>query len=164
MQENDKWKWSHSVVSDSSWPHGLQPTRFLGPWDFPGKSTGVGCPCLLQAGFLAYNFWHLWIQKKKKKIFAGTLNFWPPERSSFGKTQDQHQDMVKSLSQCHSVWSLGTESFDLPQTILTCSCGLKKHPHRSYVIFIKIQCMCVCNKWYLRLPRFSFHSHLCHIF
>ncbi|KAB0378776.1 hypothetical protein FD755_010354 [Muntiacus reevesi] len=24
-------------------PHGLQPTRLLRPWDFPGKSTGVGC-------------------------------------------------------------------------------------------------------------------------
>ena len=22
-------------------PHGLQPTRLLRPWDFPGKSTGV---------------------------------------------------------------------------------------------------------------------------
>ena len=32
-----------------SWrPHGLQPTRVLHPWDFPGKSTGVGCHCLLQ--------------------------------------------------------------------------------------------------------------------
>ena len=27
---------------------GLQPTRLLWPWDFPGKSTGVGCHCLLQ--------------------------------------------------------------------------------------------------------------------
>ena len=43
-----KWKWSHSVVSDSSRPHGLQPTRLLRPWDFPGKSTGVGCHCLLR--------------------------------------------------------------------------------------------------------------------
>ena len=42
MQESEKWKWSHSVVSDSSRPHGLQPTRLLHPWDFPGKSTGVG--------------------------------------------------------------------------------------------------------------------------
>ena len=41
-----KWKWSCSVMSDSSWPHGLQPTRLLHPWDFPGKSTGVGCHCL----------------------------------------------------------------------------------------------------------------------
>ena len=24
----------------------LQPTRLLHPWDFPGKSTGVGCHCL----------------------------------------------------------------------------------------------------------------------
>ena len=28
--------------------HGLQPTRLLCPWDFPGKSTGVGCHCLLR--------------------------------------------------------------------------------------------------------------------
>ena len=34
-------------MSDSSQPHGLQPTRLLRPWDFPGKSTGVGCHCLL---------------------------------------------------------------------------------------------------------------------
>ena len=32
-----------SVVSDSLWPHGLQPARFLCPWNFPGKNTGVGC-------------------------------------------------------------------------------------------------------------------------
>ena len=43
----EKWKWSCSVVSDSVWPHGLQPTRPLHPWDFPGKSTGVSCHCLL---------------------------------------------------------------------------------------------------------------------
>ena len=47
MHESEKWKWSCSVVSDSSRPHGLQPTRLLHPWDFPGKSTGVGCHCLL---------------------------------------------------------------------------------------------------------------------
>ena len=47
MHESEKWKWSRSLVSDSSWPHILQPTRLLGPWDFPGKSTGVGCHCLI---------------------------------------------------------------------------------------------------------------------
>ena len=47
MHESEKWKWSRSVVSESSPPHGLQPTRLLHPWDFPGKSTGVGCHCLL---------------------------------------------------------------------------------------------------------------------
>ena len=48
MHESEKWKWSCSVMSDSQQPHGLQPTRLLCPWDFPGKSTGVGCHCLLQ--------------------------------------------------------------------------------------------------------------------
>ena len=47
MDKSEKWKWSRSVMSDSSWPHGLQPTRLLCPWDFPGKSTGVGCHWLL---------------------------------------------------------------------------------------------------------------------
>ena len=41
-----------SVVSDSLQPHGLQPTRPLCPWDFPGKNTGVGCHFLLRGIFL----------------------------------------------------------------------------------------------------------------
>ena len=38
-------------MSDSSQPHGLQPTRLFRPCDFPGKSTGVGCHFLLQEIF-----------------------------------------------------------------------------------------------------------------
>ena len=34
--------------ADAQQPHGLQPTRLLRPWDFAGKSTGVGCHGLLQ--------------------------------------------------------------------------------------------------------------------
>ena len=48
MHESEKWEWSRSVMSDFSWPHGLQPIRLLRPWDFPGKSTGVGCHCLFR--------------------------------------------------------------------------------------------------------------------
>ena len=48
MQESEKWKGSRSVVSNSSRPHGLQPTRHLRPWDFPGESARVGCHCLLR--------------------------------------------------------------------------------------------------------------------
>ena len=44
---------SHSVVSDSLWPRGLQPARLLCPWDSPGKNTGVGCHALLQGIFWA---------------------------------------------------------------------------------------------------------------
>ena len=63
---NEKWKGSCSVVSDSSQPHGLQPTRLLRPWDFPGKSTGVGCHRLLQNYFLVP------LNLKKKKMARRT--------------------------------------------------------------------------------------------
>ena len=33
-------------------PHGLWPIRLLGPWDSPGKNTGVGYHDLLQGIFL----------------------------------------------------------------------------------------------------------------
>ena len=35
-------------MSDSVRPHRRQPMRLSRPWDSPGKTTGVGCHCLLQ--------------------------------------------------------------------------------------------------------------------
>ena len=67
MHESEKWKWSRSVMSDSSWPHGLQPTRLLRPWDFPGKSTGVWCHCLLWMHVEIY---------LKDRWFSCILLFW----------------------------------------------------------------------------------------
>ena len=51
LSESER-KWSCSVVSTSFRSHGLLSTRLLCPWDFPGKSTGVGCHFLLQGIFL----------------------------------------------------------------------------------------------------------------
>ena len=54
---SNAWKWKVKVKSLSHvrplatpWTAGvgLEPTRLLRPWDFPGKSTGVGCHCLLR--------------------------------------------------------------------------------------------------------------------
>ena len=42
---------SSSVVSNSSWPHGLWLTRLLYPRNFPGKNTAVGCHFFLQGIF-----------------------------------------------------------------------------------------------------------------
>ena len=36
---------SRSIMSDSLWPHGLQSTRLLCPWNFPGKKYWIGWPC-----------------------------------------------------------------------------------------------------------------------
>ena len=38
-------------MPDSLQHHGLQPTRLLCSWDFPGKDTGVGCHFLPQGVF-----------------------------------------------------------------------------------------------------------------
>ena len=57
-------------MSDSSRPHGLQPTRLLRPWDFPGKSTGVGCHCLLRAE--GYPPTHLQSYAKEAGTSSGT--------------------------------------------------------------------------------------------
>ena len=60
MHESEKCKWSRSVVSDPQRPHGLQPSRLLRPWDFPSKSTGVGCHCLLRANVKGNQYWLHW--------------------------------------------------------------------------------------------------------
>ena len=65
MHESEKWKWSRSVLSDPQRHHGLQPTRLLHPWDFPGRSTGEGCHCLLR----------LWL---KGEIKSDTCSWFPP--------------------------------------------------------------------------------------
>ena len=62
MHESEKWKWSRSVVSDSLRTHGLQPTRLLCPWDFPGKSTGAGCHCLLRSNNYFPSFFFLFFK------------------------------------------------------------------------------------------------------
>ena len=60
MHESEKWKWSRSVVYDSSRSYGLQPTRLLHPWDFPGKRTGVGCHSFsVQSAIRLWNNSHL---------------------------------------------------------------------------------------------------------
>ena len=61
---SNAWKQSRSVMSDSLRSHGLQPSRLLHPWDFPGKSTGVGCHCLLQWSVLLVH---------KTSIFTGNV-------------------------------------------------------------------------------------------
>ena len=70
MQESEKWKWSRSVVSEPQRPHGLQPSRLLHPWDFPGKSTGVGCHCLLR--YIHITEYYSAIKRNKVLINATT--------------------------------------------------------------------------------------------
>ena len=58
-------------MSDSQRPHRLQPSRLLPPWDLPGKSTGVGCHCLLRLS--TYFFQNLTQSLPPEKPFLGFL-------------------------------------------------------------------------------------------
>ena len=82
MHESEKWKWSRSVVSDSSRPHQLQPTRLLHPWDFLGKSTRVAChsdsiPKICNLIFVTYNpsFFLLMLSLCKNNFFPTVTTF-----------------------------------------------------------------------------------------
>ena len=110
MHESEKWKWSYSVVSDCSRPHRLQSTRLCRPWDFPGKSTGVGCHRLLHLGSLSIhkcenicNLIHVSIF-----IFSEQDNLWPNLKKEKASLVAQ---MVKNLPEIQEiwVWSLGWE-------------------------------------------------------
>ena len=62
---------SHSVVSDSLWPHGRWPDRLLCPWDYPGQNTGVGCHFLLQEIILTQgsNLCLLWLLHGRQILY-----------------------------------------------------------------------------------------------
>ena len=104
MHESEKWKLSRSVVSDPQRPHGLQPSRLLYPWDFPGRSTGVGCHCLLRLSCYTHvNVkWMICDPKgNQSSIFIGrtdaeaeTLILWQPDVKNWplGKDPDAGKD------------------------------------------------------------------------
>ena len=62
--------YSSSVVSNSLWPYGRQPSRLFSAWNFPGKNTGMGCHFLLQG-----NLWDPGIKPKSlvSTVLAGGL-------------------------------------------------------------------------------------------
>ena len=86
--ESEKWKGSHSVVSDSCDPmdHSLPGSSVHGI--FPGKSAGVGCHCLLWLPSL-----NLPSSPKKRSFFRiSTTGFMHFHGSSFLSSCNQSCD------------------------------------------------------------------------
>ena len=76
VHESEKWKWSRPVVSDSQPLHGPQPTRLLRPWDFPGKSTGVGCHSWMSTNLNENNAQEIYLkvdEASEKRMMASDL-------------------------------------------------------------------------------------------
>ena len=54
--------------------HRLESSRLLCPWDFPGKSTGVGCHCLSLSVFKKSWFYFLLLCKVKTQVQSKTYH------------------------------------------------------------------------------------------
>ena len=67
MHESEKWKWSHSVLSDSLKPHGLKHTRLLCPSPSP-RAYSNSCPLS--------QWWYLTISSAAI-LFSFCLQFFP---------------------------------------------------------------------------------------
>ena len=137
MYESEKWKWSRSVVPDSQLPHGLQPTRLLHPWDFPGKSTGVGCHCLLQ--------WML-------------CTIYVKNASVFKKWDTYYSEVIKSYHMnlwgnpnCVSLRNVSKLSVTMGSTILTPSVPYSLPPTHPGAILYTWECV---------LSKAPKHTHL----
>ena len=84
-----------SVASSPWWPYGLSPARFLCPWNFLGKSTGVGCHFLCEGSIqpsdqtqffcLACRFFNTEPPGKPKKVLERTNNSISVSLSNFGE-------------------------------------------------------------------------------
>ena len=93
-------------MSDSLWPHGLQPARLLCPWNSPGKNTGVGSCSFLRGIFptqelkpgLLYCRWFftIWATRQATKT-------WQPNSvlGSYSVACSPVAILWSALSHCH---------------------------------------------------------------
>ena len=104
-------------MSDPQRPHGLQPSRLLCPWDSSGKSTGVGCHCLLQFYFLNQSKCETW----EKLPLSGDSSFkqsrWGYEFEELVYDFNCHRGISPNLK---DVWGL---EVDIDKKINVVICG-----------------------------------------
>ena len=121
MHESGKWKWSPSVVFDSSRPHGLQPTRLLRPWGCPGKSTGVGCHCLSGWYYIPLG-WTGWISLQSKGLTHSQESSLTPQLKSINSSALSFP-YCPTRTSIHDYWK--NHSFDYMDHCQTCdSCEI----------------------------------------
>ena len=107
-------------MSNSLRPHGLQPTRLLCPLDFPGKSAGVGCHCLLLPCLLLGLKHSLYCVLGRSKWVQ---YFWQTRKGTEALKTDCHESFDSVI--CYLVknnnlfWTSVSSSFKINSPILT---------------------------------------------
>jgi len=126
---------SHSVVSNSLQPYGLQPTRLHCPWDFPGKNTGVDCHFLLQGIFptqesnprllvspaLAARFFTIVASKTVLKIMNFLFRKNSTKKNNKNQLQSRHNS-VYILSHLFSILKICTCMYRIMLCVVYCIC------------------------------------------
>ena len=142
------WKWSHSVVSDSLRPHGLWPTRLLRPWDFPGKSVGVGCHCLAVGRLFADGWGYVYTQLLHLKyssthayrLLGGTgLGTWELKDGAHSGTCPHQHPCWRKLP-----WVAAVSVCDVPRANWSCPhlCGHSPRPAAGLPRILSNYCFC----------------------
>ena len=97
MHESEKWKEVAQLCPTLS--HPMEPTRLLYPWGFPGKSTGVGCHCLLHLPAQFYN-------KKEWFRFLNEHTVQDPQLPLHSSCEDAVMTLAHPSPNCGPVSSL----------------------------------------------------------
>ena len=108
-------------MSDSLWPYRGQPARFLCPWDFPGKNTGVSCHFFLYTMriLVVPNLW----SSVQFSCSVVSDSLWPHESqhtrpSCPSPTPGVHPDSRPSSQWCHPAISSSIIPFSsCPQSL-----------------------------------------------
>ena len=95
-------------MSDSLWPHGLQPTRLLCLWDSPAKNTGVGCHSFLQGELPDPG-----MEPGSPALAGCFFNVWATDKGSF--LSSDWQGLLLDVVTLE-YWFLGIWIFLLPRT------------------------------------------------
>ena len=110
---HEKWKVKVRTLSRVRLlgTHGLQPTRLLHPWDFPGKSTRVGCHCLLHQLLWVCSInsvinrrlkqirkWELFLLLQKSNKLRGSSWESPSKFTTFPSLSGQHHGEHQAVS------------------------------------------------------------------
>ena len=106
---------------DSSQPHGLQPTRLLRPWDFPGKSTGVGAIAfsskaqglVINTQWINWEAWRLsswsihsteagWYQPSRQHLVVQTVRNLPAMQETWVPPRSQQLTQTQGSNYTHT--------------------------------------------------------------
>ena len=110
-------------------PHGLQPTRFLCPWNYLGENTGVGCHFLLQGilptqgstccllcSYMGRQILYHWTPLEASSLFTALWRL----------LLKQSGQVLNKCSRTTQENEVGTESFHRTGSCLTCQSWIFK--------------------------------------